>query len=201
MSENVNISFIPKKPLARNEGARKHKPVATISFFVSLTIAVVAIGISVMQFLRVEEVEQERIEKIEELRVYNEQLEKDDTIKEIEKNSDFVKRIDIVESLLNRHVASTEIFTFLERTTAKEIRFNDFSFSKTEEGVSLTMGGEATSYGVVAALTPLYRKEKEILKNFTISSFSLTDQGRISFSFTGILDPSLVSYVENYDSN
>ena len=201
MSENVNISFIPKKPLARNEGVRKHKPIATISFFISFFIAMIAIGVSVMQFIRVEAVERERIETIEKLKVYNDELERNDTIKEIEKNNEFVKRVDIVEGLLNKHVASTKIFDFLERTTAKKVRFSSFNFSKTEEDVTLTMAGEATSYEVVAALTPLYRKEGGVLKSFTIGGFSLTDQGRISFNFTGIFNPSLISYVENYDSN
>ena len=201
MNENVNISFIPKKPLARNEGIKKHKPLVTVSFFISFIIAMVAIGVSVMQFVRVGAAEKERIETIEKLKTYNEELERNDTIRDIESKSDFVKRINIVEGLLNKHLASTEIFTFLERTTPKLVRFNSFNFSKSEEGVELSMGGETTGYGALAALFPLYRKEEEILKSFTITNFSLTDQGRVSFSFTGIFDPSLISYVETYDSD
>jgi hypothetical protein len=202
MNENVNISFIPKKPMARDEAMRRHRSLLTVPFFISFVIAMIAVGVSIMQFIRLETVERERVDVIEDLRTYNDELEKNDTLKEIRQNSEFVKRIDLVESLLNKHIASTKLFAFLERTTPKLVSFNNFNYKGSgEDGfINLSMRGEATSYEVLAALSQLYKKENELLKEYKITNFSLTDQGRVSFDFTGKLPLSLISYTDTFDS-
>ena len=198
MNENVNISFIPKKPLARDEAVRRRRPLLTVSFLISFIVASVAIGASVVQFIRIETVEQERVETIEKLKVYNDKLKKDGTLKEIKEKSAFVKQIAVVSGLLNRHVASTELFVFLERTTPKQVSFDNFTLKKTEDSVKLTMKGQTVSYEALAALSQLYKKEKGILTDYTLTNFSLTDKGRISFDFTGIFDPYLIDYTSSF---
>ena len=198
MNENVNISFIPKKPLARDEAVRRRRPLLTVSFLISFIVASVAIGASVVQFIRIETVEQERVETIEKLKVYNDKLKKDGTLKEIKEKSAFVKQIAVVSGLLNRHVASTELFAFLERTTPKQVSFDNFNLKKTEDAVKLTMKGQTVSYEALAALSQLYKKEKGILIDYTLTNFSLTDKGRISFDFTGIFDPYLIDYTSSF---
>lgn len=198
MSENVNISFIPKKPLARDESVRRHRPLLTVSFLISFIIAAVSIGASVMQFVRIDAVEQERVETIEELKVYNEDLKEDGRLKKIKEKSASVKQIAIVSGLLDRHIASTELFAFLERTTPKQVSFSSFNFRGSEGAVELNMGGQAASYEVLAALSQLYKKEKGILEDYTLTNFILTDTGRISFNFTGMFDSSLIDYSSSF---
>ena len=194
MNKNVNISFIPKKPLARDETIRHHKPLLTVSFLISFIIAFVAIGASVMQFIRIEAVEQERMAKIEELKVYNEKLKADDLIKGIEEIRADARKINIVKNLLNQHVATTELFAFLKRTTPKQVSFEDFNFKGSDGVVTLKMKGQAKSYEVLAALSQLYKKEKSILREYTLTNFTLTNTGRVSFNFSGTFDPSLTAY-------
>ncbi len=194
MNENVNISFIPKKPLARDESVRRHRPLLTVSFLISFIIVSVAIGAAVMQFIRIDAVEQERVGTIEKLKVYNDELKEDGTLREIKKKSASVKQIAVVSGLLDKHVAPTELFAFLERTTPKQVSFDNFNFKRSEAGVKLSMKGQATSYEVLAALSQLYKEEKGILIDYTLTNFLLTDKGRISFDFTGVFSPSLISY-------
>ena len=194
MNENVNISFIPKKPLARDERVKHHKPVLNIVFLISFVIAFVAIGMSTMRFMQIESLEQEKLEKIKDLEDYNKKLEAEDIIKNIEENRQFAKKINIVKGILGRHVESTKIFNFLERTTPTQVSFKNFDFSNSGDVVQLKMNGQAASYEVLAALSGLYKQEKETLLHYSLTNFSLDDTGSVSFNFSGIFTPSLVAY-------
>lgn len=194
MNENVNISFIPKKPLARDESIRHHRPLLSISFLILFIIAFVAIGAAIIQFVRIEAAEQERMAKIEELKVYNAKLKDDDLIKGIEEIRADARKINIVKNLLNQHVATTELFVFLKRTTPRKVSFDNFNFKGSDSAVTLKMKGQAESYEVLAALSQLYKKEKGILMDYTLTNFTLTDTGRVSFDFSGTFDPSLTAY-------
>ena len=60
------------------------------------------------------------------------------------------------------------------------------------------MRGQAASYEVLAALSKLYKQEKGVLMNYTLTNFALDDTGRVSFDFTGVFNPSLISYPRVY---
>ncbi len=194
MNENVNISFIPKKPLARDEGVKRHKPVLNIVFLISFVIACVAIGVSAMRFMQIEDLEQERVEKIKELENYNKELEKREIIKNIEENRQFAKKITILKGILGRHIESTKLFSFLERTTPTQVSFKNFDFSDSGDVIQLKMNGQAASYEVLATLSGLYKEEKETLLYYSLTNFSLDDTGNVSFNFSGIFKPSLILY-------
>jgi len=200
MNENVNISFIPKKPLAQSGALKRQRTLLTTSFLLSFIIAAVAVGVSFMQFFRIEKAEKEKIVTLKALGDYNKELQEKDIIKNIKQKSEFTKQIDIAETLLNRHVASTKLFEFLELTTPKQVSYSNFSFKGSEETLTLSMKGETTSYEALAALSLLY-KGNETLKSFTLANFSLTEKGRVSFDFTGELSPSFISYLDDQGSN
>jgi len=194
MNENVNISFIPKKPLARDEKVKRHKPVLNIVFLISFVVACGAIGMSTMRFIQIESLEQKRVEKIQELEDYNKELTEHKLIKEIEVNRQFARKIAVVKNILGHHVESTKLFTFLERTTPTQVSFKNFDFSSSGDVIQLKMNGQASSYKVLAALSGLYKQEKETLLHYSLTNFSLDDTGSVSFNFSGIFAPSLISY-------
>jgi len=200
MNENVNISFIPKKPLAQGGTLKRQRALLTTFFLISFIVAAVAVGVSVMQFFRIEKAEKEKIETIKALGDYNKLLQEKDIIKNIKEKIDFSRQIDIAETLLNKHVASTKLFEFLELTTPKQVSFSNFSFKGSEETLTLSMKGETTSYETLAALSLLY-KSNETLKGHTLTNFSITEKGRVSFDFTGELSPSFISYLKEENSN
>jgi len=156
-------------------------------------------GGAVVEFVYLEKKETEKIQVTQQLIEYNNALKKEDIIKDIEKIRALTYKIGIAKKLLNKHIASSGILAFLEVTTPQRVGFSNFSFQKsqekTEDTVKLTMSGQATSYEVLAALSQFYKHEP-LLKSYSLTNFSLNDQGGVSFSFSGIFRPEVISYAQ-----
>lgn len=207
MNENVNISFIPKKPLARSESSRR-RPGFGISFVISLTIAFLIIGVAVFQFFYIESLKKERYEKITALEQYEEDLQKRNVIHNLEQVKTFARQIDVAQSLLDRHIALSDLFDYLAEITPKRIVgrssavdpvvFKSFSYTNAEKGVQITMSGTAANYAVLAALSQLYKTRSDVIRDYSLTGYGLGKDGDVNFSLIATLDPSLVSYKKVY---
>lgn len=209
MSDNVNISFIPKKPLAQSGGFRK-QPVFGISFVVSVTISFALIGYSTFLYFQTQSLEETKQQKISNLIAYQEDLEEDDIINDLDNLRNTANQINQAKVLLRNHIALTDLFSYigtLAPNTLKQdgqirafidpVVFNSFSFNRTQEGVVVTMDGSAHSYGALAALSKFYKEKRDttnILKDFTLSGFSPISNGRYTANLSVTLDPKLISY-------
>ncbi len=200
MSENINISFIPKKPLARKE-AFKRQSVFGISFLVSLTVALVSIGFATSGYFSLKVVEKERVEVMQELDNYIALLkeEKDEDgktlLENINEEREFVQRTKIAKTLLENHIESSKIFTYLEQTTPTKVVYQNFSYSKVGDVVSISMGGNVGSYGLLASLSQWYKDQSDVIKELTFGGFSPNAGGGVSFSFQAVLYPDLILYI------
>ncbi len=102
-------------------------------------------------------------------------------------------RIVSTQDLLNKHVVLSPLLDYLEATTLKNVRFTDFHFESTNKGLVLSMKGQARGYSAVSLQSDIFNKSKYI-KNPIFSDLSLDDKGNVIFSFSAMVDPSLVSY-------
>ena len=103
-------------------------------------------------------------------------------------------RITLTKSLLESHVAISPIFDFLEKTTPKTVRFNDFDFSSTpDKGIVLTIKGLARSYTNVAFESDVL-EGTNLLSNVLFSDLSLDDKGNVNFTVTATVPPGTISY-------
>lgn len=102
-------------------------------------------------------------------------------------------RIISSQELIKRHQILSPLFKFLEVSTPKTVRFNNFGYSMTEQGLELSMTGEARGYMALAFQADIFNKSP-YLKNSIFSDFSLNERGDVRFSFKAVVDPSLVSY-------
>jgi hypothetical protein len=209
MSDNVNISFIPKQPIARGGGLR-NRPLFGISFLIAVTITFCIIGYATFQYFQIQTLEADRQAKIGELIKYKQELEDDKIIKELDDLRNTANEIDQAKKLLNSHVALTDLFDYIgnlapdtiiidgeKRSYIDPIVFNSFSMVKGQDGIVVTMNGSASSYGTLAALTQYYREKKEssdVLKDFAISGFSPMSDNRYSVNLVATLDQRLISY-------
>ena len=201
MSENINISFIPKKPLARKEVLRR-RPAFGISFVVSLAVTLISIGFATNGYFTLKAAEQEKEKAMQELDDYVAELEekKDKDGKTLLENINeervFVQRTRIAKMLLENHVAPSKIFTYLEETTPTKVEYHNFFYSKSGNTVNINMNGSVGSYGLLAALSQWYKDQSEVITELTFGGFSPNSEGGVSFSFQGVLYPNLISYVE-----
>ena len=97
------------------------------------------------------------------------------------------------QKLLARHQILSPLFEFFEVSTPKTVRFKDFSYIKTPQGLELKIIGEARGYAALALQADIFDKS-QYFKNPIFSDLSLNEKGDVNFSFKAILDPTLVSY-------
>ena len=102
-------------------------------------------------------------------------------------------RIVAAKTLLGKHIAVSELLTFLQSGTVKNARFESLSYKQGTKGQTLSLGIEAASYNAVAA-------EKEalsgtlFLQNQVFSDFTLSDNGTVKAKFFANVNASLLLY-------
>lgn len=102
-------------------------------------------------------------------------------------------RIVSSQKLLAQHQVLSPLFRFLESSTPKVVRFNGFSYSITEQGLELSMRGEARGYAALAFQSDIFNKS-QYFKNSIFSDLNLNEKGDVAFTFKAVVDPGLVSY-------
>lgn len=107
-------------------------------------------------------------------------------------------RIVSVKSLISRHYILTPLFEFLEDSTPKVVRFNDFSYTMTEQGLELQMKGEARGYAALALQADIFQKSQHFI-NPAFSDLNLNEKGDVNFSFTATIEPNLASYMKKIE--
>jgi hypothetical protein len=102
--------------------------------------------------------------------------------------------------LIDKHVAMTPLFRFLENSTAKNVSFNEMSYEVERNVLNLTLRGIAVSYSALAFQADIFNKTKEF-KNPVFSDLSLDERGNVRFTFRASLDPNFISYKREVERN
>ena len=102
-------------------------------------------------------------------------------------------RIISSQELIAQHKILSPLFEFLEISTPKTVRFSDFRYSMTPQGLELSMTGEARGYAALALQSDIFNKS-QYFKDSIFSNLKLNTKGDVIFSFRAVVDPSLVSY-------
>ena len=95
--------------------------------------------------------------------------------------------------LISRHQVPTALFEFLETSTSRLVRFNDFQYLVTEQELELSMKGEARSYAALAQQADVFYKSG-YFKDPVFSDLVLNERGDVLFAFRATVDQGLVSY-------
>ena len=102
-------------------------------------------------------------------------------------------RITSSRELILAHQNLSPLFEFLEVSTPRTVRFSDFRYSMTPQGLELSMTGEARGYTALASQSDIFNKS-QYFKDSIFSNLKLNTKGDVIFSFRAVVDPSLVSY-------
>lgn len=106
-------------------------------------------------------------------------------------------KIDSAKLVLSQHTSLLPIFSLLEKVTLKSVRFSNFSFSFSAEGVpTVNLIGDADSYSSLALQMDSFNKNSDI-KGTSLSDMILGQSGRIKFNVSIKLDPSFIIYKSN----
>lgn len=99
------------------------------------------------------------------------------------------KSISEMRASLNRHVATSRLFDFLEANTIADVSFSNFSYAS---GI-VTMTGVSRTYTSMAQQSLIFEKSR-LVKNVSFSNFSLASGGLVNFSVSFIPEGELISY-------
>lgn len=187
MDQRFQTSFIPKKPIV---STTENKAVS-VNLFVLLStiIFILSISLAGSAYAYKSFLEKDLVSKKSDLSTAQKQFEPE----LIKKLARLDSRITVAESLIKNHLYPSSVFDLISQTTLKTVRFKDFSFAYAgKDKVAVSMKGQAQSFASVALQADAFGEQK-LFKNAVISDFSLDQTGTVSFSFSGIVDASVLA--------
>jgi hypothetical protein len=201
MEPKYNTSFIPKKFLGGNVGGsaggtqfvqRRH--VMGPGYYLSVLIFVIALIVSGGVFAYVK-ITQQNIEKLQTaLELSTQSI----NVNEVESYIRLNKRLTNANTIVNKHVAVSEVFALLEERTLRDIRYGALDYTMEGDGsaISMTVSGEAPDFQQVALQAKQFQSA-ELLKTPTVTNLAYGNDGEkglVEFTIQVGIDPRLVSF-------
>ena len=194
MDPKFKTSFIPKSPLVNSPKIETsvYKP-KTISVFSIICVVVFMASVLVSGFIFVSiSREKNKINKINEELALAKQAFEPEVVKELITISN---QMASVKDLINKHIAVSNLFYLIESITIKNISFNSFRFERGQNGINVSLEGEALSYGHASKQAGIFT-ETGFIKDVSFSSLKLTDLGTVQINMEMQVDTSSISYTE-----
>ena len=113
--------------------------------------------------------------------------------------TDLDKRIASTDEIISKYSSLSVLFSFLEDSTLRAVRFSNLSYATTPQGLVLTMRGEAQGYAALALQAEAFNKS-EILDTPVFSDLNLDDRGNVVFSVKAGVNPNQLSYKRQAES-
>ena len=190
MEVKMQTSFIPKKPVVESEPSG-----GGVSLFLILAVIVFIVAVAMVGGVWIwQKSLVSQITKDKEALVAAKESYEEDTINPLIRLND---RIEESKNLLAQHIAVSPVFTMLEKNVLKNVRLKTMKFSHAGEGkIKIDLSGTASSYDALSKQSDAFGSEslRKFISAPVISDFSPTPDGSISFNFTAMVDPNLVSY-------
>ena len=198
MSDNIKISFIPKKPIAQGQYLRRGRPVIGLAFtlaFLVVTLVVIVSGAELFYKYNRTEIKDN---KLVELQDFNSYLENGPDSEAIEDIRIFQKRVAVVRDMLEGHIALNVLFDFIHNTTLSDVSFSTFDFEAdiTQEHVNVTLNGIAPSYEALAYYSLGIESESKFVKSIFIDSIKQDEDENVNFTIEINLDADALRYSE-----
>jgi hypothetical protein len=186
MPQEFQTSFIPKKSFDSGRGQSSGSGVfMVIGICIFLVALVLGGGVFVYEKLLTGSIETKKasLEKAKE--AFDPAL-----IKELARLD---TKLSSADTLIKKHIAVSALFHLLEENTLQTVQFKSFTYDQGEEGIEVSMQGEATSFSSVALQSDLFSNNPSIRKAF-FSNLALNERGYVSFGVKMIVDPALFLY-------
>jgi hypothetical protein len=114
-----------------------------------------------------------------------------DTVQELVRINN---RILSTKEIIASHTVISPFFELLQASTARAVRFTDIDYiNSPEEGIKVTLSGQANSYGALALQADIF-SDNQYLTNQLFSDLKLDPQGNVIFTFTANVSRDLLSY-------
>ncbi|MGH7141704.1 MAG: hypothetical protein ACREGH_03670 [Minisyncoccia bacterium] len=185
------VSFIPKKSL---NTAGESRTSVSILWLVSVFILGVSIVGAIGAFVYGQYLQNE-------ISVKSNSLAKSEAAYDPQSINDLItlnSRLEQANALLQKHVAPSEIFDFLQKNTLTSVRFTQFSYGENPDGtVSLKLTGNALDFASVALQSDQFdaTTSTQMLSNVAFSNINIDPtSGIVSFDVNADVNPSALLY-------
>ena len=153
METKYQTSFIPKKPVTMTGQSQPSS--MSLLLVVSIIIFLISLGLAGYVFLQKNLLLQKLTTDQNTIETNKSGLTSDSIT--IESLVELNSRINVAKDLLNKHIAVSPIFDFLQQGTLKSVRFKNFNFSSADVNeagisrISIQMSGVAKDWETVAS--------------------------------------------------
>jgi hypothetical protein len=190
MEPKFQTSFIPKKSFATptKKKRRQFDLLTLIGLFFLLLSIVLSAGVFLYGKYTTANIDR-KARALEEAKTqYNPEL-----ISELSRLS---KKMTVSERLLANHVSASAIFSAVEESTLRSIKFDDMTFTYGPDKITIAMKGNAGGFSSIALQSDVFGRNK-LIRNPVFSELNLDSNGRVNFLFTAEIDPQSVLYRNN----
>lgn len=192
MEPQFRTSFIPKKTLTAGAALEKVKGnslgiISLIALIIALGAVVLSVGIFLYQQILTSSIAR-KAETLERARAAFEPA----LIQELVRLD---ARIQSAGVILNEHLAPSTLFSILEDSTLKSVRFSNFSLNRVGDNkIGISMQGVANNFNGVALQADIFGKSKAI-KEPIFSNLNLDQTGKAVFTVTAFVDPAFINFI------
>jgi len=186
----MQTSFIPKKPITETSSSGSG---VSLFLLISIILFIVAIaasgGVWVWQKQLNNNIEASKLSLEDTKKNYEEK-----TIKDLIRLDD---RIEQTKILLAKHLAVTPVFTMLQKNIIQNVQLKSMKFSYGGNGkTKIELTGVAKNYDALSKQSDAFGSDnlKSYVSQPVVSDFLLNADGTVSFNFSALIDPSLISY-------
>jgi hypothetical protein len=189
MDGKLQTSFIPKQPLVENK-AKKAPASTNILSMIGWFIFILAVAASLGVFAW---------ENFIQRSINTKNAELSNGIKNLDPSTidHFVQlegRLQAANTLLNNHLAISNLLKLIGDNTVESVQFSDFRFTADDGGkLTVVMSGRAPSFASVAFQSDTFSAQP-YLRNQVFSNLGLDKDGGVIFKFTASVEPSTLQY-------
>jgi len=190
MEQNFQTSFIPKKPMVRQD-VKYSRPIGfftVVAFFVLLTVVLVTGALYFYKGVVTRNIQS----MANNLKLAKERFEP----AKITELQTLDKRLHAANEVLRKHIVISPIFEALQSITMKTVRYTkfDYSYDGTPGSmVKVHMSGVSLGYSHLALQSDLYGQNKHFIDP-VFSHLTLNEAGQVLFDLDFAVDPSFVDY-------
>lgn len=190
MDQNLQTSFIPKKPIVETRPVVSGSVgiLSTISFLMLLAVILATGGL----YFYNESLKKNIFQMESDLNLSKNRFEPS-RILELQTLD---KRIKASNEILSKHITVSPIFEELQSLTLPTVGFLKFNYDFDGNNVLVKLSGTASGYRAIALQSDLFAKNTNF-KNPVFSNLLLGDKGNVTFDLEFSVEPSFVNYKNN----
>lgn len=182
-------AFIPKTP-ATQSSIKRSAPINVFSLIATI-VFIVSLGLGGAVFF-LNRLELKKIaEKSQQLDVRNQELKADGTVPDLLRLD---SRIQTAKEILNKHIALSAIFSLLEDSVSKNVRFDALDIAFKGDVGTLAIKGQGKTLNSVAFQSDVLRQRKNEFINPIFSGIDLDEKNNVNFAIDVSVDSKIPLY-------